>query len=136
MRHTPIGYRVAICCAMGLEHHNAIGTDVPITQTKTGPYTKKIYEPDSKKRSAAAVTSLHRSMTSSSKRLIIPHRPRQHQHRAQPLLTKRAWHAARGGPRGRGGAAPGPWRHGPRRLDALVVGFDCALPYYIAIAII
>ena len=36
--------RKRIYCVIGLEPHNAIGTDVPITQTKTGPYTKKIYE--------------------------------------------------------------------------------------------
>ena len=40
--------RKRIYCVIGLEPHNAIGTDVPITQTKTGPYTKKIYESDLK----------------------------------------------------------------------------------------
>jgi hypothetical protein len=33
---------------MGLEPRTAIGTDVPITQTKTGPYTKKNCESDLK----------------------------------------------------------------------------------------
>jgi hypothetical protein len=40
--------RKRIYCVIGLEPHNAIGTDVPITQTITGPYTKKIYESDLK----------------------------------------------------------------------------------------
>jgi hypothetical protein len=76
---------------IGLEPHNAIGTDVPIKQTKTGPYTKKIYESNLKNNYIKLKTA----------DLTITATPAQ----------KRAWHAAEGG-----GGYPGShwaWRHGP-----------------------